>query len=115
MDFHPVLIRKCHSHEKHHQKGFGTKWYTFDRIQYISYEIISSSFLLNLVNNDFNKNSNILSSFAVNNDELNDEITNITMAKLIEKLKEMGAKDQLLMFVTGPAGAGKSAAIEVAQ
>jgi thymidine kinase len=31
------------------------------------------------------------------------------------KLKQLGAKEQLLMLVTGPAGAGKSTAIYVAQ
>jgi cytidylate kinase len=30
-------------------------------------------------------------------------------------LKELGAKEQLIMFVTGPAGSGKSTAIDVAQ
>lgn len=35
--------------------------------------------------------------------------------RIIQKLKDIGAKEQLLMFVTGPAGAGKSTALEVAQ
>ncbi len=32
-----------------------------------------------------------------------------------QKLRGLGAKEQLLIFATGPAGAGKSTAIEVAQ
>ena len=35
--------------------------------------------------------------------------------KVVQNLKSLGAKEQLLMFVTGPAGAGKSTAITVAQ
>ena len=53
--------------------------------------------------------------FAANDEELNEAPTNNIKAKLIEDLKKIGAKDHLLMFVTGPAGAGKSTAIEVAQ
>ena len=48
---------------------------SLDRIQY-TYEIICSSFLLNLLNDGQNKNSNIVWSFAVNVDELNDKTTN---------------------------------------
>ena len=35
--------------------------------------------------------------------------------KIIERLKLLGAKEQLLMFISGPAGAGKSTSITVAQ
>ena len=88
---------------------------TLDRIQYIAYEIICSSFLLNLLNESSKKNSDHPSNFAANDEELDEEPTNNIKAKLIENLKKIGAKDQLLMFVTGLAGAGKSTAIEVAQ
>ena len=37
------------------------------------------------------------------------------MALLIEQLKVHGAQDQLLMFLTGPVGAGKSTAMKVAK
>ena len=86
-----------------------------DRIQHIAYEIICISFLLNLLNESSKKNPDLSSDFTANDEELDDEPTNIIKAKLIDNLKKIGAKDQLLMFVTGPAGAGKSTAIEVAQ
>ena len=37
------------------------------------------------------------------------------MANVITELKARGGQDQLLMFLTGPAGAGKSTAVQVAK
>ena len=34
---------------------------------------------------------------------------------IVKRLQDLGAKVQLLMFITGPAGSGKSTALEVAQ
>ena len=51
------------------------KGITLDQIQYISYEMVCSMFLLNLLNDGQNKNSD-MSNFAVNDDDLNDETTN---------------------------------------
>jgi type II secretory pathway predicted ATPase ExeA len=48
-------------------------------------------------------------------EEFNDPIVQEIKDKIIEKLKKLGAKEQLVMFITGPAGAGKSTAITVAQ
>ena len=50
----------------------------------------------------------------MNDKKLDEDPTNNIKSKLIEKLKKIGAKDQLLMFVAGPAGAWKNTAIEVA-
>jgi hypothetical protein len=74
-----------------------------------------SSFLLNLLNDDWKKNSDVVSDFTGNDDKLQDERTHNIKQTLQDKLKQIGAKDQLLMFVTGPAGAGKRTAIELAQ
>ncbi len=63
------------------------------------------------MNESSKKNSDLLSKFAANNEELDEEPINNIKAKLIENLEKLGAKDQLLMFVTGPAGSGKSKAI----
>ncbi len=41
---------------------------TLDRIQYITYEIICSSFLLNLLNESSKKNPDLLSDFAANDE-----------------------------------------------
>ena len=44
------------------------------------------------------------------------EIASTTDANdIIKKLKARGGRDQLLMFLTGPAGSGNSTAIKVAQ
>lgn len=86
---------------------------TLDWIQYNGYEIICSSSLLNLLNEISNKNSNLVFNFATNKEELNGNPTNNIKAKLIELFKTIGAKDQLVMFATGPAGAEKSSAIAV--
>ncbi len=91
------------------------KGISLDQIQYVAYEVICSSFLLNLLNDDWKKNSDVVSDFTGNDDELQDERTHNIKQTLQDKLKQIGAKDQLLMFVTGPAGAGKSTAIELAQ
>ena len=37
------------------------------------------------------------------------------MEELVNRLKARGGQDQLLMFLTGPAGSGKSTAVMVAQ
>jgi hypothetical protein len=69
--------------------------------------------LLNLLNEGWNKNYEIASSFTVNDDKPNDQTTNGIKQKIIQKLKHMGTEDQSLMFVTGPATAGKSTVIKV--
>ena len=49
----------------------------------------------------------ITSGFAVSQEEREHEETKVILEEVIDKLKELGAKEQLLMFVTGLAGAGK--------
>ena len=66
------------------------------------------------MNESSKKNSGQSSNFAAKDEELDEETTNNIKAKTIDKLKKIGAKDQLLMFVMCPAGAGKSSAIEFA-
>jgi hypothetical protein len=88
---------------------------TLDRIQYIAYEVICSSFLLNLIRDSLESQSSMASGFTDSHEDLRDERTTFIKQKVEQKLKDLGAKEQLLMFVTGPAGAGKSTAIDVAQ
>lgn len=90
-----------------------------DDLQYSAYEIICSTFLLSLVNEGLNNtNANTAADFGVSDragmEDNASGISGIT-AKVRHNLKKLGAKEQLLMFVTGPAGAGKSTAITVAQ
>lgn len=86
-----------------------------DSIQYVAYEIICSSFLLSMIIQGWDGTNRSSFDFAANDEELGDPDTEKTKNEVILNLKNMGAKEQLLMFVTGPAGAGKSTAITVAQ
>jgi hypothetical protein len=82
-----------------------------DEKQYIAYEMIACTFLLGLVNNGSDKNTK-LGAYL----QQTMEIPTTTDANdVIEKLKARGGRDQLLMFLTGPAGLGKRTAIKVAQ
>lgn len=82
-----------------------------DEKQYIAYEMIACTFLLGLVNDGSDKNTK-LGSYL----QQTLEIASITDATdIIKKLKARGGRDQLLMFLTGPAGLGKSTSMKIAQ
>jgi len=81
-----------------------------DEKQYIAYEIVACTFLLKLVEEGRDKSS-ILGKYlgsALGSSKGDMEL-------LIEHLKARGGMEQLLMFLTGPAGAGKSTAVKVAE
>jgi hypothetical protein len=82
-----------------------------DEKQYIAYEMIACTFLLGLVNNGSDKNTK-LGAYLQQTMEIP---TTADAKDVIKKLKARGGRDQLLMFLTGPAGLGKSTAIKVAQ
>jgi len=81
-----------------------------DEKQYIAYEIIACTFLLQLVEEGRDQNSilgqHLGSALGSSNED---------MDQLVEHLKARGGMEQLLMFLTGPAGAGKSTAVKVAE
>jgi hypothetical protein len=82
-----------------------------DEKQCIAYEMIACTFLLGLVNDGSDKYTK-LGSYL----QQTLEIASITDATdIIKKLKARGGRDQLLMFLTGPAGSGKSTAMKIAQ
>jgi hypothetical protein len=82
-----------------------------DEKQYIAYEMIACTFLLGLVNDGHDRNT-ILGAYL----QQTMEITSTADGNdTIKKLKARGGRDQLLMFLTGPAGLGKSTAMKVAQ
>ena len=70
-----------------------------DKKQFIAYEIIACSFLLSLVED------------GVGFDMIDSEHRN----EVIKRLKDRGGQGQLIMFLTGFAGAGKSTCIKIAQ
>ena len=82
-----------------------------DEKQYIAYEMIACTFLLGLVNDGSDKYTK-LGSYLQQSLEIASS-TDIT--DIITKLKARGGQDQLLMFLTGPAGSGKSTAMKIAQ
>jgi hypothetical protein len=82
-----------------------------DEKQYIAYEMIACTFLLGLVNDGHDKITKLHAYLQQTMKITSTANGNYT----IEKLKARGARDQLLMFLTGPAGSGKSTAMKVAQ
>ena len=85
---------------------------TLDEKQYIMYEVLACTFLLDLINKQdvdgrpalARKMSGVLGSERSHD-----------MDRLIEILEARGGRKQLIIFVTGLAGAGKSTGINVAQ
>ena len=82
-----------------------------DDKQYMSYEIVACSFLLKLVLEGSDAHSGIGLYLSSNRNEFDQE----EKQTLIRKLKARGAQEQLIMYLTGFAGTGKSTCITVAQ
>jgi hypothetical protein len=82
-----------------------------DEKQYIAYEMIACTFLLGLLNDGSDKNTK-LGAYLQQTMEI---ATTTDANDVIKKLKARGGQDQLLMFLTGPAGLGKSTAMKIAQ
>jgi len=82
-----------------------------DEKQYIAYEMIACTFLLGLVNDGSDKNTK-LGAYLQQTTEI---ATTADAKDVIKKLKARCGRDQLLMFLTGPAGSGKSNSMKVAQ
>lgn len=81
-----------------------------DEKQYIMYEVIACSFLLRLLKQE---EDSILVQRRVGGAIGQGDTDDIERLK--RALRDRGGREQLLMFVTGFAGAGKSTAIKVAQ
>ena len=81
-----------------------------DEKQYVTYEIMCCTFLLGLVNKSNNPNSwlSLYLKQAISSTD-NESDTE----QLVAELKVRGGQDRLLVFLTGPAGAGKSTAMKV--
>jgi len=81
-----------------------------DKKQYIAYEIICCTFLLGLIRDGKDSSTQMSRSlgYCLEQDA---QATN----DLIDELQARGGEYQILMFLTGPAGAGKSTAVKVAQ
>ena len=81
-----------------------------DEKQYIAYEMIACTFLLGLVRDGNDANTTLFTSLQKTmGDKSSQEI-----ADIVKKLEARGGREQLLLFLTGPAGSRKSTAMRVA-
>jgi hypothetical protein len=90
------------------QKVAKLKKTQLDEKQYIAYEMIACTFLLGLVNDGRDKTRK-LGTYLQQTMEIT---TTADANDIIKKLKARGGRDQLLMFLTGLAGSGKSTAMK---
>ncbi len=84
-----------------------------DENQYIAYEMIACSFLLGMVNDGRNPYTKLGKYLQQCMGGSTNTATNIE--DIIKWLKARGGQEQMIMFLTGPAGSGKSTAVMVAQ
>ena len=78
--------------------------------QYIAYEIICCTFMLGLIRDGKDTSTQLSKCLGQCLEECPQ-----TRKDLIEELHARGGENQILMFLTGPAGAGESTAVKVAQ
>ena len=88
--------------------------YNLDQKQRISYQIVCCTFLLQLVNEGNAYDTKLGEMLGMTIGPL-PENTQQAKDSLTKELKARGAKDQLIMFLTGGAGCGKSTTMEAAQ
>jgi hypothetical protein len=83
-----------------------------DEKQYITYKMIACTFLLSLV-----KDRNVLSTtlFTSLQKTVGGNPSSETIKDIVDKLQARGGQEQLIMFLTGSAGSGKSTAVRVAE
>ena len=95
------------------QKEEGTQ---LDEKQLVTYRSICATFLLGLINDGLNDETLLGQYFTYLTG--NNEVTTSTnnLSTLIQtKLMAVGGRRQLIMFLTGPAGAGKTTAVKIAE
>ena len=83
-----------------------------DEKQYITYDIICCTFLLQLVCDGRDHNSALVQHLG---ETLVLSSTEININDVVGELSARGGMEQLLVFLAGSAGAGKSTAIKLAQ
>jgi hypothetical protein len=82
-----------------------------DEKQYIAYEMIACTFPLGLVKDGNDANTTLFTSLQKTmGGESSKEI-----ADIVRKLEARGGQEQLLLFLTGPVGSGKSTAMRVVE
>jgi hypothetical protein len=82
-----------------------------DQKQYISYEMIACTFLLGLVHDGNDPNTTFYSCLG----HTMGSTATLNINNIVHRLEARSGQSQLIMFLTGPAGSGKSTAVKVAQ
>jgi hypothetical protein len=82
-----------------------------DEKQYIAYEMIACTFLLGLVQDGNDPTTTLYSCLG----QTLESTATLDITDIVNRLEARGGKNQLIMFLTGPAGSGKSTAMKVAQ
>ena len=82
-----------------------------DEKQYIAYEMIACTFLLGLVQDGNDPNKTLYSCLG----QTMGGTATLKIRDIVHRLEARGGQNQLIMFLTGPAGSGKSTAMQVAQ
>ena len=88
--------------------------YNLDDKQYIAYQIVCCTFLLQLVMEGDNYDTKLGDMLGASLEPLA-ECDQQTKDSVVKILKAMGGKEHLVMFLTGAAGCGKSTTMEAAQ
>jgi flagellar biosynthesis GTPase FlhF len=94
----PTMVEVLERAKRHHSIELDAK-------QLKAYEMICATFMIKIIKNQISGSSS----------EHNHPEQATKMNRVIEGLKLLGGKDQLIMFLTGPAGAGKTTSIKLAQ
>ncbi len=79
--------------------------------QYIAYEMIACTFLLGLVHDGNDPNTTLYSCLG----HTMGSTATMNINNIVHRLEARGGQSQLIMFLTGLAGSGKSTAMKVAQ
>ncbi len=82
-----------------------------DKKQYIAYEMISCTFLLGLVHDGNDPNTTLYSCLR----HTMGSTATLNINNVVHRLEARGGQIQLIIFLTGPAGSGRSTAVKVAQ
>lgn len=94
----PTMAEVLERAKRHHNIKLDAK-------QLKAYEMICATFMIKILKDQI----------SVSPSEHDHSQQTTKMNHVIEGLKSLGGKDQLIMFLTGPAGAGKTTSIKLAQ
>jgi hypothetical protein len=83
-----------------------------DEKQYIVYEMIACTFLLDLVKDGNDSNTTLFISLQKT---IGGNPSSEIIKDIVHKLQAIGGQEQLIMFLTGPAGSGKSTSVRAAE